>query len=127
MAFVSAKIANCRTVLLRAIRDNPDIRALVQPAAESLAVSLEAIIARQNTNALTVDTLRGMEGDCARIYFEVFDHLILVNKEDFGFRGRSRRPPLDRVNALRIPGQGEQGFRGDRENDSGVKTNRIPG
>jgi hypothetical protein len=63
MAFVSAKIANCRTVLLRAIRDNPDIRALVQPAAESLAVSLEAIIARQNTNALTVDTLRGMEGE----------------------------------------------------------------
>jgi hypothetical protein len=28
---------------------------------------------------------------------------------------------------LRIPGQGAQGFRGDRESDSGVKTNRIPG
>ncbi len=100
MAFVSAKIANCRTVLLRAIRDNPDVRVIVQPAATSLAISLEAIIARQNTNALTVDTLRGIEGDCARIYFGAFDHLILVNKEDFTFRGRSRRPPLDRVNAV---------------------------
>ena len=47
-----------------------------------------------------MDSLRGVEGDCARAYFGVFDHLILANKDDFTFRGRSRRPPLDRVNAL---------------------------
>ena len=99
-AFVSAKIANCRTVLLRAMRDNPEIRTIVQPASASLAISLEAIVARQNINALTVDSLRGIEGDCARVYFGIFDHLILANKKDFVFRGRSRRPPLDRVNAL---------------------------
>jgi hypothetical protein len=28
-------------------------------------------------------------------YFEVFDHLITAQKEDFVFRARSRRPPLD--------------------------------
>ena len=29
-----------------------------------------------------------------------FDHLITASKEDFFFRGRNRRPPLDNMNAL---------------------------
>ena len=33
-------------------------------------------------------------------YFSVFDRLIGASKEDFFFRGRNRRPPLDNVNAL---------------------------
>ena len=49
---------------------------------------------------LTLDTVRGHEGDAARVYFEVFDHLIAESKEAFFFRGRSRRPPLDNMNAL---------------------------
>jgi CRISPR-associated protein Cas1 len=40
-----------------------------------------------------------MEGDAARTYFGVFDHLITARGE-FEFRGRTRRPPLDPVNAL---------------------------
>ena len=44
--------------------------------------------------------MRGREGDAARTYFEVFDHLIAAQKEDFFFHERSRRPPLDNVNAL---------------------------
>jgi CRISPR-associated protein Cas1 len=47
-----------------------------------------------------VDAIRGYEGDAARVYFSVFDHLIRSAKDDFLFRGRSRRPPLDNVNAL---------------------------
>ncbi|MDP2107175.1 MAG: CRISPR-associated endonuclease Cas1, partial [Desulfobulbaceae bacterium] len=39
-------------------------------------------------------------GDAARQYFSVFDHLIVAQKEDFFFRERSRRPPLDKMNAL---------------------------
>ncbi len=50
--------------------------------------------------AETTDTIRGHEGDAARTYFQVFDHLILASKEDFYFRVRSRRPPLDNMNAL---------------------------
>lgn len=46
------------------------------------------------------DTLRGLEGVGASAYFDVLDEMILSGKEDFFFRGRSRRPPLDRVNAL---------------------------
>jgi CRISPR-associated protein Cas1 len=48
----------------------------------------------------SVDALRGLEGDAARTYFGVFDELILHQKEHFFFRERSRRPPLDNVNAL---------------------------
>lgn len=47
-----------------------------------------------------VDTLRGLEGDAARVYFGVFDDLVLVSKDVFFFRERSRRPPLDNINAL---------------------------
>jgi CRISPR-associated protein Cas1 len=47
-----------------------------------------------------VNTVRGHEGDAARAYFAVFDHLITDAKEGFFFRGRSRRPPLDNLNAL---------------------------
>jgi CRISPR-associated protein Cas1 len=34
------------------------------------------------------------------LYFGIFDHLITVQKEDFVFEKRTRRPPTDPVNAL---------------------------
>jgi len=47
-----------------------------------------------------LDAVRGVEGDGARVYFGAFDHLIVAQKDGFCFNGRSRRPPMDRVNAL---------------------------
>ena len=47
-----------------------------------------------------MDTLRGIEGEAASLYFSVFDELILQQKEAFRFQGRNRRPPLDAINAL---------------------------
>ena len=47
-----------------------------------------------------LDGLRGTEGVAAKAYFDVFDDMLLRNKEAFFFCGRSRRPPLDRVNAM---------------------------
>jgi CRISPR-associated protein Cas1 len=94
---VVAKVANCRTVLQRGMRDhaeNPQVRAL-QTAAVRLGRLLDDL--RQ---PLTLETIRGLEGDAARTYFDVFDHLITAQKEDFFFRERSRRPPLDNLNAL---------------------------
>ena len=44
--------------------------------------------------------LRGLEGEAASVYFSVFDDLILQQKEDFFFHGRSKRPPTDKVNAM---------------------------
>jgi CRISPR-associated protein Cas1 len=66
----------------------------------------DAIIEKQNIaiNAIqgtdSFDELRGIEGDIAKLYFSLFNDLILHQKKDFFFAGRSRRPPLDNVNAL---------------------------
>ncbi len=46
------------------------------------------------------DTLRGLEGVGAAAYFSVLDHMILSNRDTFSFHGRSRRPPMDPMNAL---------------------------
>ena len=48
----------------------------------------------------TPEELMGLEGEAAQRYFACFDSLILQQKETFFFAGRSRRPPLDPVNAL---------------------------
>src|SRR6185437_8487642 len=99
-AVVQAKLANSRTVLLRALREygeNPQIT----DAAGRLARNIQ-VLENANGNGVSnsVDAVRGIEGDGARNYFCVFDHLITAAKEHFFFRERSRRPPLDNVNAL---------------------------
>jgi len=88
-----AKIANGRTSLLRASREHAS--ETIDRAASQLSESLRAL-----ESAATLDALRGIEGDAARTYFGVFDEMILQQKEDFFFHERSRRPPLDNVNAL---------------------------
>ncbi len=92
-----AKIANSRTVLQRALRDHGDDES-GPPLAE--AARRLALMARAMPEDASLDMLRGLEGDAAREYFSVFDHLIVAQKPDFAFNGRNRRPPLDPVNAL---------------------------
>ena len=96
-ACVLGKVANCRTVLLRARRDHADRvdTDALQQAADRLSASM-----RRLQDDLDLDAVRGIEGDAARVYFEAFDHLIVREKDHFFMRGRSRRPPLDRVNCL---------------------------
>ena len=91
------KVANCRTVVRRAIRDRPEAPGVgaLQTASERLSQYLFQL--RRETQ---IDVLRGLEGGAARTYFEVFDHLVVQQKTDFFFRERSRRPPLDKLNAL---------------------------
>ncbi len=48
----------------------------------------------------SLEELRGLEGVGANAYFDVFDEMILGDKDIFFFHGRSRRPPLDPVNAM---------------------------
>jgi len=96
-AMVIGKIANCRTVLLRATRDRPE-----HPSTEELSVaSLKlARLLERLKERLELEQVRGIEGDAGRIYFSVFDHLVTAQKEEFQFLARSRRPPLDNLNAL---------------------------
>jgi CRISP-associated protein Cas1 len=56
--------------------------------------------ARLAALAVDLDVVRGYEGEGANAYFGVFDRLIRSDDATFRFRGRSRRPPLDAVNAL---------------------------
>lgn len=96
-AVVIGKLANCRAVLMRAAREHP-----VPEAANALAGAakhLAMLLSHLKTPA-ALDTIRGWEGDAAHVYFGVFDHLIISQKADFAFTRRSRRPPLDNVNAL---------------------------
>jgi CRISP-associated protein Cas1 len=96
-AMVIGKVVNSRTVLLRGLRDHPDSpgRAEIEDAAGRLAQALNSL--RQE---VALDTARGVEGDAAKRYFGVFDHLITAQKDQFFFHERSRRPPLDSMNSL---------------------------
>jgi CRISPR-associated protein Cas1 len=95
--FVTAKIANCRASLQRALRDNEGCAGGLDIEA---ALRRLALCMRKLDEVGTIETVRAIEGEAARAYFEVFDHLIVAQKEDFVFKGRSRRPPMDNVNAL---------------------------
>lgn len=94
---ITAKIANCRNVLLRAIRDRADDE---NKSKLDRAVALLAQLLYELKQQLPLDIIRGKEGEAAKVYFDVFDHLISSNKESFFFHGRNRRPPLDNMNAL---------------------------
>lgn len=94
---VTAKIANCRTVLLRAAREtaNAENVELLRSAAQRLQwIGLDAV------KAADIDSARGYEGLAAQEYFSVFNCMVGGDTEAFTFHGRSRRPPLDRCNAL---------------------------
>lgn len=94
---ITGKLFNSRWVIQRAIRNYAlrlDTERL-QFVCSSLAESIHALQAAQ-----TLDEIRGIEGEAATQYFSVFDDLILQQKEDFFFRKRNRRPPLDNLNAM---------------------------
>lgn len=94
---VAAKIANCRSVLLRAAREstNDQNRLELTRTAKRMAASVE-----EARSCDSLDRVRGIEGEAASSYFGVFNNLINAQGETFVFSARSRRPPLDPVNAL---------------------------
>ena len=96
-AIVMGKVANCRTVLLRAMRDHAEKidNDVINSAAGRMTNQLRTL-----ETSLNVDSIRGVEGDVAGTYFGVFNQLITAQKEAFFFHERSRRPPLDNMNAI---------------------------
>jgi CRISPR-associated protein Cas1 len=94
---IAGKLTNARWVLERATRDH----ALCVNAEELKIVSAAlADAAKRTVETEQPDALRGIEGEAATRYFGVFDELILQSKEVFFFKTRSRRPPLDNMNAV---------------------------
>lgn len=96
-AMVAGKIHNTRNLLLRSAResDNAEDQRELSAATRRLGNTI-----RMLGCAIDTDSARGYEGDAARTYFEGFGRLVRVNREEFTPNGRTRRPPLDRMNAL---------------------------
>ena len=96
-AVLTGKLANCRTVLRRALRDHS--KKLETKEVRQATARITGALERLQSD-LPLNVLRGLEGDSAHAYFKVFNHLIVCQKDDFIFKERNRRPPLDRVNCL---------------------------
>ncbi|MCX6083127.1 MAG: type I-C CRISPR-associated endonuclease Cas1c [Chloroflexi bacterium] len=96
-SFLLGKIANSRKVLERALRDHGLL--LNTQAISAVSASLKETLGEIQT-CKTINDLMGFEGSAAKLYFGVFDQLILQQREAFCFKERSRRPPLDNINSL---------------------------
>ena len=94
---ICAKLFNSRWTIERTLRDHP-----MRIDTEKFRACSEQLKASINNaqNASDIDSLRGIEGEGAQIYFSVFDDMILQQKDDFTFSIRNKRPPRDNVNAL---------------------------
>ncbi|NWL88563.1 subtype I-C CRISPR-associated endonuclease Cas1 [Paenibacillus sp. 79R4] len=95
--FIIGKIYNHKWMIERMTRDYPlriDV-AEFKNASDHMSSIMTAIRECED-----LEQLRGLEGQAALSYNKLFDHMILQQKEEFSFRTRSRRPPLDPVNAM---------------------------
>lgn len=94
---ILGKVHNAKWILERACRDYP-MRLDTDNIKRKSGFLSEAL--RRIKNCENEAELRGLEGEAASVYFSIFDNLILQQKEKFIFKGRSKRPPTDNVNAM---------------------------
>ena len=97
-AITAGKVKNARNVLLRSAREaeNPDEEAHLRKSADVQADALFHLKTPRDT-----DHVRGLEGEAAAAYFEVFPLMLKpVERDELPMNGRNRRPPLDPINAL---------------------------
>lgn len=100
-SLVLGKLSNQRAVLRRALRDHGE--EMAPPARDALDAACERmaqILRRVQLSDASVAEMRGSEGEAANLYFSVFDHLIRSPDAELRWTSRSRRPPLDAMNAL---------------------------
>ncbi len=88
-SFVSGKIRNSRTL----IRRN-------DPAPPKKVLTSLNRLAREAEVAESAESLLGIEGAAAQIYFSRFNNLLKSGEVSFSFENRNKRPPKDPVNAV---------------------------
>ncbi len=95
-AVVRGKLINQRALLMRSLRGDGD-RGSDEPAARDLAELI-----RRLDSAPTLETVLGLEGQGAALYFGEFGRFLRSQPpgRGFEFTSRNRRPPRDPVNAL---------------------------
>ena len=94
---VASKLSNTKSLIKRSIRDNPhlDQDGRLSECIRFLESGIEHVYELKDR-----ETVMGLEGSCAKAYFGIFDDLILHQKENFYVTGKTKRPPLDPVNAV---------------------------
>lgn len=93
---LTGKLTNCRNLLQRSARNTTDEKAAVLiDSAVMIQDQLELL-----QTAESIDSMRGIEGAAATIYFRAFDNMLKTDDSDLRFEKRTRRPPENRVNAL---------------------------
>ncbi|WP_374720685.1 type I-C CRISPR-associated endonuclease Cas1c [Peribacillus tepidiphilus] len=95
--FIIGKIYNTKWIIERMTRDYPlriDVAQFKEVSQYLSSIILEV------RKCEDLERLRGLEGQAAISYNKLFNQMILQQKEDFYFHIRSRRPPLDNVNAM---------------------------
>lgn len=95
--FIIGKVFNHKWMLERMTRDYP-LRIDVAQFKEASSQLSELMIDIRECEDL--ERLRGLEGHAALTYNKLLDSMILQQKENFYYHTRSRRPPLDNVNAM---------------------------
>ena len=99
-SIIAGKAQNQRAVLQRALRDHGADLSDVDRSRLDAAQTRLRDIARRAIHLVDVDRLRGLEGEAAQRYFEVFPLMQRTDEPALRFVRRSRRPPLDPANAL---------------------------
>jgi CRISP-associated protein Cas1 len=98
---VMGKIRNQRVLLQRR---NRATKGQITQLTEAIdLISSYASRLNNTTSPLNRDELMGIEGICARTYYQALRHWF---PEQWNFSGRNRRPPLDPINALLSWGYG---------------------
>lgn len=94
---MAAKFSNTRQLIRRTLHDNASLREddRINKVIKVLDSGIEKVF-----NSKSIEEVMGIEGNCAQNYFSVFDKLITNQKVTFMFEVRTKRPPLDPVNAL---------------------------
>jgi CRISPR-associated protein Cas1 len=94
---LAAKFSNNIQNIKRTLHDNSELRSddNIHNVIKTLEIGIEDIY-----NSNSVEQSLGIEGNCAKAYFSVFDKLIINKKSGLNFQYRNKRPPLDPVNAL---------------------------
>ncbi|MDG3002831.1 type I-C CRISPR-associated endonuclease Cas1c [Paludisphaera mucosa] len=95
-SFVFGKVSNSRAMLVRSARERPE----APPGLLEGAARLAGRLVDLGRQPMTTDEARGHEGEAAAGYFAAFDAMIRSTDPAFRFTLRSRRPPMDPVNAL---------------------------
>lgn len=91
-----AKLRNCKLVLIRAARSakNEEVGQALTEGVAQLGQAVEKVLLCED-----VDSMRGIEGAAATVYFSRLDNMLWGNPGGFRFESRSRRPPRNEVNA----------------------------